>query len=62
LQTGEINLYTVRHEPGKVHYTFAEHHAAVSALALSSDEKSVFSGSHDGHALVGLPYLFVTYD
>jgi transcriptional activator SPT8 len=42
----------VRHEPGKIHYTFDEHKAPVSALALSSDEKSVFSASHDSLALV----------
>ncbi|KAG8787382.1 Transcription factor spt8 [Serendipita sp. 397] len=48
---GEIYLYTVRHEPGKVHYTFTEHEAAVSTLCLSTDEKSAFSGSHDGQAL-----------
>lgn len=49
--TGDVLLYTVRHEPGRVHYTFTDHQAAVSALALSSDEKSAFSGSHDGFAL-----------
>ncbi|PVG02763.1 WD40 repeat-like protein [Serendipita vermifera] len=49
--SGEIHLYTVRHEPGRIHYTFDEHKAAVSALALSSDEKSVFSAGHDGLAL-----------
>ncbi|CCA77986.1 hypothetical protein PIIN_00700 [Serendipita indica DSM 11827] len=49
--SGEIYLYTVRHEPGKVHHIFPFHEAAVSALALSSDERFVFSGSHDGQAL-----------
>ncbi|KAG8835289.1 Transcription factor spt8 [Serendipita sp. 399] len=48
---GEIHLYTVRHEPGRVHHTFTDHEAAVSTLCLSTDEKTAFSGSQDGQAL-----------
>lgn len=50
LQSGPINLFTLRHAPGTLVHALQgpEGHAkAVSALALSSDETSVFSGSWD---------------
>ena len=56
-QSGPINLSTLRHAPGTLVHALQGpqgHTKAVSALALSSDETSVFSGSWDQSVKVGL--------
>jgi transcriptional activator SPT8 len=47
LESGCINLYSVRHDEGKVIYRLKGHKSAVSVLTMSQDEKSVLSGSWD---------------
>jgi len=47
LDSGGINLQSVRHEEGKRIHTLRQHTSAVSVLTLSQDEKSVLSGSWD---------------
>ncbi|CZR63086.1 related to transcription factor SPT8 [Phialocephala subalpina] len=47
LDSGCINLYSVRHDEGKKITSLRLHKAAVSVLTLAQDEKSVLSGSWD---------------
>ena len=47
LDSGGINLQTVRHEEGKRIHCLKQHTSAVSVLNLAQDEKSVLSGSWD---------------
>lgn len=47
VESGGINLQSVRHEEGKRITTLRQHTSAVSVLTLSQDEKSVLSGSWD---------------
>jgi transcriptional activator SPT8 len=47
LESGGINLQSVRHEEGKRITTLRQHTSAVSVLTLAQDEKSVLSGSWD---------------
>jgi transcriptional activator SPT8 len=47
LESGCINLYSVRHDEGKVIARLREHKSAVSVLTLTQDEKSMLSGSWD---------------
>ncbi|ROV98680.1 hypothetical protein VMCG_06751 [Cytospora schulzeri] len=47
LESGGINLHSVRHDEGKTIHVLQEHKNAVSVLQLSPDEKSVLSGSWD---------------
>jgi transcriptional activator SPT8 len=47
LDTGCINLYSVRHDEGKRIAFMHKHKSAVSVLTLAQDEKSVLSGSWD---------------
>ncbi|KAJ3768891.1 WD40-repeat-containing domain protein [Lentinula raphanica] len=49
--SGPINLFTVRHEPGRLCHTFVGHRDLVSSLTLDHDEKSLFSASWDGEAI-----------
>ncbi|THU89538.1 WD40 repeat-like protein [Dendrothele bispora CBS 962.96] len=49
--TGHINLFTVRHWPGRVCHTFSAHRGPVSSLSLDHDEKSFFSAGWDGEAM-----------
>ncbi|THH20705.1 hypothetical protein EW146_g734 [Bondarzewia mesenterica] len=51
LPSGNINLFTVRHEPGRLFKCMSGHRAPVSALSLQHDEKGFFSASWDGDAL-----------
>ncbi|KAG8710651.1 Transcription factor spt8, partial [Ceratobasidium sp. 395] len=37
--TGNINLFTIRHDPGRVHFVLRGHKGPTSGLALSADEK-----------------------
>ncbi|KZT09505.1 WD40 repeat-like protein [Laetiporus sulphureus 93-53] len=49
---GTINLFTVRHEPGRLCHVMRGHRGRpVSALALSYDETGFFSAGWDGEAL-----------
>ncbi|QSZ37040.1 hypothetical protein DSL72_009132 [Monilinia vaccinii-corymbosi] len=47
LESGAINLQSVRHDEGKIIATLQKHTSAVSVLTLARDEKSVLSGSWD---------------
>lgn len=47
LESGGINLQSVRHEEGKRIHTLKGHNSAVSVLTLAQDEQSVLSGSWD---------------
>ncbi|KAF1970980.1 WD40 repeat-like protein [Bimuria novae-zelandiae CBS 107.79] len=47
LESGGINLQSVRHEEGKRIHTLHQHTSAVSVLTLAQDETSVLSGSWD---------------
>ncbi|KAH9981188.1 WD40-repeat-containing domain protein [Lactifluus volemus] len=49
--TGQINLFTVRHEPGRLFHVMQGHRGPVSALALQHDERGFFSAGWDGQAL-----------
>ncbi|KFY29568.1 hypothetical protein V494_08669 [Pseudogymnoascus sp. VKM F-4513 (FW-928)] len=51
LESGCINLQSVRHDEGKRIAFLQKHTSAVSVLSLSSDEKSVLSGSWDKNIL-----------
>ncbi|KNZ71808.1 Transcription factor SPT8 [Termitomyces sp. J132] len=50
--TGHINLFTTRHDPGRVIYTMTGHRGPVSALSMSHDEKGFYSAGWDGDAIV----------
>ncbi|KAF2453936.1 WD40-repeat-containing domain protein [Lineolata rhizophorae] len=47
LESGGINLQSVRHEEGKRLHCLRKHTSAVSVLTLAHDERSVLSGSWD---------------
>ena len=47
LESGAINLYSVRHDEGKRITHLSRHKSAVSVLTIARDEKSVLSGSWD---------------
>jgi len=47
LESGAINLYSVRHDEGKRIAHLSKHKSAVSVLTLAQDERSVLSGSWD---------------
>ncbi|BFZ61678.1 Transcription factor spt8 [Saitoella coloradoensis] len=47
LQSGHINLQTVRHEEGRTIHLLQRHTAPVSVLRLAQDETSVLSGGWD---------------
>lgn len=47
LESGSINLYSVRHDEGKRITSMQKHKSAVSVLTLAQDQKSVLSGSWD---------------
>ncbi|KAI9509637.1 WD40 repeat-like protein [Russula earlei] len=49
--TGQINLFTVRHEPGRLFHPMQGHRGPVSALSLQHDERGFFSAGWDGLAL-----------
>ncbi|KAH9996793.1 WD40-repeat-containing domain protein [Russula vinacea] len=48
---GKINLFTVRHEPGRLFHVMHEHRGPVSALSLQHDERGFFSAGWDGQAI-----------
>ncbi|KAI9593410.1 WD40-repeat-containing domain protein [Syncephalis fuscata] len=47
LETGAINLYSIRHEEGHCHHVLKQHTLPVSALQITPDEQGVWSGSWD---------------
>ncbi|KAI5821269.1 WD40-repeat-containing domain protein [Pyronema omphalodes] len=47
LESGGINIQSVRHDEGKIIHTLRKHTSAVSVLTLAADERSVLSGSWD---------------
>ncbi|KAF3907792.1 hypothetical protein ABW21_db0203797 [Orbilia brochopaga] len=47
LESGNINLQSVRHDESKIITVLRKHKSAVSVLGLSADEKSLISGSWD---------------
>jgi transcriptional activator SPT8 len=47
-QSGQINLYSLRHQPGHLIHSLTGHSSVVSALQLLPDETSLLSGSWDG--------------
>lgn len=51
LESGTINLQSVRHDEGKRIATLQKHTSAVSVLTLARDERSVLSGSWDKKVL-----------
>ncbi|RXW20885.1 hypothetical protein EST38_g4958 [Candolleomyces aberdarensis] len=50
-RTGHINLFTVRHEPGRLIHVLNHHSAPVSAMSMDYGEKGFFSASWDGEAI-----------
>ncbi|KAG6898369.1 hypothetical protein C0992_009044 [Termitomyces sp. T32_za158] len=48
---GHINLFTTRHDPGRVFCAMNGHRGPVSALSMSYDEKGFFSAGWDGDAI-----------
>ena len=47
LESGGINLQSVRHDEGKLIHCLRQHTSAISVLDLARDERSVLSGSWD---------------
>lgn len=47
LESGGINLQSIRHDEGKLIHCLRKHTSAVSVLDLAHDERSVLSGSWD---------------
>ncbi|KAI8622156.1 WD40-repeat-containing domain protein [Chytriomyces sp. MP71] len=46
-ESGNVNLYTVRHDEGQVQHVLRGHEKPVSVLALARDERAVMSGAWD---------------
>lgn len=51
LENGNINLYSVRHDEGKVQCVLKRHTSAVSAMQLTEDQRGVVTGSWDHQVL-----------
>ncbi|KAI7877858.1 WD40 repeat-like protein [Lichtheimia hyalospora FSU 10163] len=47
MESGNINLVTIRHEEGKCHHVLRNHTAPVSVLRITPQETGVISGSWD---------------
>lgn len=58
IQSGAINLFTVRHEEGKCHHVLRQHKAPVSVLKITQDETGCVSGSWDKTVLVSKSFFF----
>ncbi|KAF8844476.1 WD40 repeat-like protein [Paxillus ammoniavirescens] len=48
---GHINLFTVRHDPGRLVHVLQGHRGPISGLSIDHDEKGFFSASWDGEAI-----------
>lgn len=58
-QAGYINLFTLRHDPGRlIHVMNGHHRTPISALCLDYDEKGFFSAGWDGVAIVSVSSLY----
>lgn len=51
-ESGNINLCSLRHEPGQLRHVLRRHTSAVSALALTNDDTELISGGWDRSVLV----------
>ncbi|KAF8636512.1 hypothetical protein AX17_003326 [Amanita inopinata Kibby_2008] len=49
--SGAVNLFTVRHDPGRLIHVMNGHRGPISALAMDADEKGFFSAGWDGEAI-----------
>ncbi|KAF8350650.1 WD40 repeat-like protein [Amanita rubescens] len=49
--SGNINLFTVRHDPGRLIHVMNGHRGPVSALSIDTDEKGFFSAGWDGEVI-----------
>lgn len=58
MESGNINLVTIRHEEGKCHHVLRNHTAPVSVLQITPQETGVISGSWDKSVLVSESCLF----
>ncbi|CAG8529239.1 7308_t:CDS:10 [Diversispora eburnea] len=52
LESGAINLFSVRHEEGRCHHVMRKHKSPVSILKITHDEKGFVSGSWDKTVLL----------
>ncbi|KAJ3235885.1 Transcription factor spt8 [Chytriomyces hyalinus] len=50
-ESGNINLFSVRHDEGQCQHVLRHHDKPVSVLTLSGDEKTLMSGSWDRRAI-----------
>ncbi|KIP09536.1 hypothetical protein PHLGIDRAFT_29015 [Phlebiopsis gigantea 11061_1 CR5-6] len=50
-EDGHINLFTLRHEPGRLCFVFPGHRGPVSGLSIQHDEKGFFSAGWNGEAM-----------
>ncbi|KAF8651463.1 hypothetical protein AX16_004762 [Volvariella volvacea WC 439] len=51
-EVGHINLFTVRHDPGRLIHSMNGHRGPVSVLSMDYDEKGFFSAGWDSEAIV----------
>lgn len=59
MESGNINLVTIRHEEGKCHHVLRNHTAPVSVLQITPQETGVISGSWDKSVLVSESCYFM---
>ncbi|EEB91018.1 hypothetical protein MPER_10697 [Moniliophthora perniciosa FA553] len=52
--TGPINLFTVRHEPGRLCHTLTGHRGPVSAMSMDHDEQGFLSAGWGEEAIVNV--------
>jgi transcriptional activator SPT8 len=55
-QADRINLFTARHEPGRLIHSFVAHKGPISSLSLTLDETGFFSGGWDGSTHVWIMF------
>lgn len=60
-ESGNINLYSLRHEPGQLRHVLRKHTSAVSALVLTNDDTELISGGWDRGVHVSLLLCFGRY-
>lgn len=56
-ESGNINLCSVRHEPGQIRHILRKHTSAVSSLALTDQDTQLVSGGWDRSVHVRLPFF-----
>jgi transcriptional activator SPT8 len=52
MESGAIQLATIRHDEGKCHHVFRKHTMPVSVLRITPGETGIISGSWDKNVLV----------